>query len=110
MLLDPLDYVSFVHLMKKSYLVLTDSGGIQEEAPSFDKPVLVLRKVTERQEAVAAGTVRLVGTAAQAIVDETSRLLHDPRAYREMASRKNPYGDGTAARKTVSRILQEAGS
>jgi UDP-N-acetylglucosamine 2-epimerase (non-hydrolysing) len=109
-LLDPLDYVPFVHLMKKSYLVLTDSGGIQEEAPSLDKPVLVLRKVTERQEAVAAGTVKLVGTDADAIVAEGARLLTDRAAYQAMASRKNPYGDGTAAAKTVRRILEEAGA
>jgi UDP-N-acetylglucosamine 2-epimerase (non-hydrolysing) len=107
-LLDPLDYVPFVHLMKKSYLVLTDSGGLQEEAPSLDKPVLVLRKVTERQEAVAAGTVRLVGTDAGDIVAEASRLLTDREAYEAMALKTNPYGDGTAAAKTVKRILEEA--
>ena len=106
-LLDPLDYVPFVHLMKKSYLVLTDSGGIQEEAPSLDKPVLVLRKVTERQEGVDAGTIKLIGTDAADIVAEASRLLTDREAYQAMASRTNPYGDGTAAAKTVDRILQE---
>jgi UDP-N-acetylglucosamine 2-epimerase (non-hydrolysing) len=105
-LLDPLDYVPFVHLMKRAYLLLTDSGGVQEEAPSLDKPVLVMRNVTERQEGVEAGTLRLVGTDAEVIVAEASRLLTDPAAYRDMASRQNPYGDGTAALKTVDRMLQ----
>jgi UDP-N-acetylglucosamine 2-epimerase (non-hydrolysing) len=108
LLVDPLDYAPFVHLMKLSYLVLTDSGGIQEEAPSLGKPVLVLRNVTERQEAVDAGTVRLVGTDARAICDEASRLLTDPKAYEAMATKANPYGDGTAAVKIVARILEEA--
>ena len=94
--------------MKKSYLVLTDSGGIQEEAPSLDKPVLVLRKVTERQEGVEAGTIKLIGTDAADIVAEASRLLTDLGAYEAMATRTNPYGDGTAAAKTVGRILEEA--
>lgn len=109
-LVDPLDYAPFVHLMKRSYLVLTDSGGIQEEAPSLGKPVLVMRNVTERQEAVDAGTVKLVGTDARVIFGEASRLLADRQAYEAMASRVNPYGDGTAAVKTVARILQEAGA
>jgi len=109
-LIDPLDYAPFVHLMKRSYLVLTDSGGIQEEAPSLGKPVLVLRRVTERQEAVEAGTVKLVGTDASAIFDAASQLLTDRKAYETMASRTNPYGDGTAAVKTVARLLQEAGA
>jgi UDP-N-acetylglucosamine 2-epimerase (non-hydrolysing) len=108
LLVEPLDYVPFVHLMKKSYLVLTDSGGVQEEAPSLDKPVLVLRQVTERPEGLAAGTIRLVGTDSESIVAEASRLLNDRDAYQDMASRINPYGDGTAAVKTVQRILQEA--
>jgi UDP-N-acetylglucosamine 2-epimerase (non-hydrolysing) len=94
--------------MKKAYLLLTDSGGVQEEGPSLDKPVLVMRNVTERQEGVAAGTIRLVGTDARTIVTEASRLLEDRQAYQEMASRKNPYGDGTAAVRTVRRLLQEA--
>lgn len=109
-LLDPLDYLPFVHLMKRAYVVLTDSGGLQEEAPSLGKPVLVMRNVTERQEAVDAGTVKLVGTDARTIVDETSRLLTDAAAYCDMASRKNPYGDGTAAPKTVAKILRESGA
>ena len=107
-LLEPLDYEPFVHLMKKAYLLLTDSGGVQEEGPSLDKPVLVMRNVTERLEGVAAGTIRLVGTDARTIVTEASRLLEDRQAYQEMASRKNPYGDGTAAVRTVRRLLQEA--
>jgi len=107
-LLEPLDYVPFVHLMKKAYLLLTDSGGVQEEAPSLDKPVLVMRNVTERQEGVEAGTIKLVGTDAAAIVAETSLLLTDRGAYQAMASKTNPYGDGTAALKTVRRLLQEA--
>jgi UDP-N-acetylglucosamine 2-epimerase (non-hydrolysing) len=107
-LIDPLDYVPFVHLMKRAHLVLTDSGGVQEEAPSLGKPVLVMRNVTERQEAVEAGTVRLVGTDADVIVAEASRLLDDPAAYDAMASRANPYGDGTAAARTVERLLREA--
>jgi len=108
LLIDPLDYLPFVHLMKLAHLVLTDSGGIQEEAPSLGKPVLVMRNVTERQEAVDAGTVKLVGTDAQVIFDAAARLLTDARAYEAMASRANPYGDGTAAVKTVGRMLREA--
>ncbi|HZP88957.1 MAG TPA: UDP-N-acetylglucosamine 2-epimerase (non-hydrolyzing) [Burkholderiales bacterium] len=108
-LLEPLDYVPFVHLMKRAYLLLTDSGGVQEEAPSLDKPVLVMRNVTERQEGVEAGTIRLVGTEAQAIVREASRLLTDAAAYRDMASRPNPYGDGKAAARTVRRLLEGQG-
>jgi UDP-N-acetylglucosamine 2-epimerase (non-hydrolysing) len=106
-LTDPLDYMPLVHLMKRCHLVLTDSGGLQEEAPSLGKPVLVMRKTTERQEGVAAGTVKLVGTDAVDIVREASRLLDDPAAYAAMANRVNPYGDGTAAQRTVRRILGE---
>jgi UDP-N-acetylglucosamine 2-epimerase (non-hydrolysing) len=105
-LIDPLDYMPLVHLMKRSYMVLTDSGGLQEEAPSLGKPVLVLRQVTERQEGVEAGTLKLVGMDAEVIVREASRLLDDPAAYQAMATRANPYGDGTAAVKTVARILR----
>jgi UDP-N-acetylglucosamine 2-epimerase (non-hydrolysing) len=104
-LTDPLDYMPLVHLMKRCHLVLTDSGGLQEEAPSLGKPVLVMRKTTERQEGVAAGTVKLVGTDAADIVREASRLLDDPAAYAAMANRVNPYGDGSASRQIVSRIL-----
>ena len=104
-LIDPLDYMPLVHLMKRTYMVLTDSGGLQEEAPSLGKPVLVLRKVTERPEGVEAGTVKVIGTDSASIVAEASRLLDDPKAYRAMASRVNPYGDGTASRRIVARIL-----
>ncbi len=108
-LIDPLDYMPLVHLMKRAYMVLTDSGGLQEEAPSLGKPVLVLRKVTERPEGVEAGTVRVIGTDADTIVAEASRLLDDPAAYQAMASRVNPYGDGTASQRIVKRILSDAG-
>lgn len=96
-LISPLDYLPFVHLMKKAHLVLTDSGGIQEEAPSLGKPVLVMRAVTERPEAVAAGTVLLAGNRYERILSETQRLLDDAAAYAAMAARANPYGDGHAA-------------
>ncbi len=109
LLIDPLDYMPLVHLMKRAYMVLTDSGGLQEEAPSLGKPVLVLRKVTERQEGVEAGTLKLVGMNADDIVREASRLLDDDAAYQAMATRANPYGDGTAAIKIVKRILEDAG-
>ncbi len=108
-LIDPLDYMALVHLMKHTFMVLTDSGGLQEEAPSLDKPVLVLRKVTERQEGVAAGTLKIVGMESEAIVREASRLLEDTAEYQQMASRQNPYGDGTAAVRIVERILAEPG-
>ncbi len=96
-LIDPLNYLDFVAMMEASDIVLTDSGGIQEEAPSLGKPVLVMRDTTERPEGVAAGTAKLVGTDASVIVRETSRLLDDPEAYRAMAHAHNPYGDGHAA-------------
>ena len=93
-LLPPLDYWDLVDLLRRCYLVLTDSGGIQEEAPSLGKPVLVMRETTERPEGVEAGTARLVGTSRERIVVETERLLHDPGAYARMAQAHNPYGDG----------------
>jgi len=96
-LIDPLDYDAFVWLMGHCELILTDSGGVQEEAPSLNKPVLVMRDHTERQEVVEAGGARLVGTQADTILAETSRLLLDPDAYRRMAEAVNPYGDGLAA-------------
>lgn len=96
-LIEPLEYVPFVHLMKKATIVLTDSGGIQEEAPSLGKPVLVMRDVTERPEAVSAGAARLVGATYERIVAETQRLLDDTAAYGAMAEALNPYGDGCAA-------------
>jgi UDP-N-acetylglucosamine 2-epimerase (non-hydrolysing) len=103
-LIDPLDYVSFVELMRRAYLLITDSGGIQEEGPSLGKPILVLREKTERPEAVIAGTVQLVGTDEDAIVREASLLLDDPDAYRAMARRHNPYGDGQASRRIADAI------
>lgn len=103
-LLSPLDYLHLVHLMKRSTLILTDSGGIQEEAPSLGVPVLVLRTVTERPEGVEAGTVRVVGTNPDTIVSETFRLLTDPEAYKTMAQAVNPYGDGHAAERIVARL------
>ncbi len=95
-LLPPLDYLPLVHLMRAATLVLTDSGGLQEEAPSLGKPVLVMRQTTERPEGVEAGTVRLVGTDTQRIIAEVGRLLDDADAYRQMAQAVNPYGDGLA--------------
>lgn len=103
-LLPPLDYLQFVSLLERAYLVLTDSGGLQEEAPTFGKPVLVLRRVTERPEGIDAGVARLVGTAPQDIIREATRLLRDPAAYRAMAAAVNPYGDGTAARQIVKHL------
>ena len=96
-LIEPLDYLPFVHLMKSSHLVLTDSGGIQEEAPALGKPVLVMREVTERPEAVEVGTVSLVGTDVDKIVAETTRLLDDETIYQRMSIAHNPYGDGKAS-------------
>ena len=104
----PLDYVTLVNLMKRASVILTDSGGIQEEAPSLGKPVLVLREVTERPEAVEAGTVKVVGTDPSHIFKETSRLLDDDDAYERMARTVNPYGDGEASRRIVSALLGEA--
>lgn len=98
-LIDPLDYLPFVYLMKQCQLILTDSGGVQEEAPSLGKPVLVMRNTTERPEAVAAGTVKLVGTDRNTIVSETRRLLAEPDAYQAMARAHNPYGDGLACQR-----------
>ena len=106
-LLPPLDYLPLVHLMKNSYFVLTDSGGIQEEAPGLGKPVLVLRDVTERPEAIKAGTVRLVGTNPKKIVSETIRLLEDEKHYCEMSQAINPYGDGHTAERIVDALLEK---
>lgn len=103
-LVDPLDYVSFIHLMKRSYLVLTDSGGIQEEAPSFGKPVLIMREKTERQEGVEAGVARLVGTSRQGIVNAVSQLLDNSSVYETMSNGENPFGDGKASSRIVSII------
>lgn len=100
-LIAPLDYVDFVWMMRRAYLILTDSGGVQEEAPSLGKPVLVMRDVTERPEAVAAGTVRLVGTSRERIVTEATRLLDDASVYAEFCRKANPYGDGHACQRIV---------
>lgn len=102
----PLDYLPLVHLMKRSRIVLTDSGGLQEEAPGLGKPVLVLREVTERPEGVAAGTVKLVGTNPDRILDEISHLLESTTAYEAMARARNPYGDGKAAERIVEALTQ----
>ncbi len=105
-LIDPMDYVNFSHLMNQAEIILTDSGGIQEEAPSLSKPVLVLRETTERPEGVEAGVARLVGTNRKLIVDEVTRLLSD-RQYRDsMTGRTNPYGDGQAAARIVQMLKQ----
>ncbi|OCZ56589.1 non-hydrolyzing UDP-N-acetylglucosamine 2-epimerase [Acinetobacter seifertii] len=100
-LIDPQDYLPFVYLMNRSYLILTDSGGIQEEAPSLGKPVLVMRDTTERPEAVEAGTVRLVGTDVNTIETAVSELLEDTSLYNAMADAYNPYGDGTACQQII---------
>ncbi len=107
-LIQPVDYETMVALMQQAYLILTDSGGIQEEAPSLHKPVLVLREVTERPEVVALGAARLVGSNFDRIVSETSRLLDDAEAYRRMAAIENPYGDGRASERIVEAILAHA--
>ncbi|ODB36804.1 UDP-N-acetylglucosamine 2-epimerase [Pseudoalteromonas sp. BMB] len=104
-LIEPQDYLPFVYLMDKSYLILTDSGGIQEEAPSLGKPVLVMRDTTERPEAVSAGTVRLVGTNKDEIVDMVSQLIEDIELYNQMSYAHNPYGDGKACQRIVNAIL-----
>ena len=102
--IEPLEYLSFVFLMEKSSIVLTDSGGIQEEAPGLGKPVLVMRDTTERPEALSAGTVRLVGTDYQKIVSEVSSLLDDEKHYEEMSKAVNPYGDGLACQRIVDTL------
>jgi UDP-N-acetylglucosamine 2-epimerase (non-hydrolysing) len=104
-LLDPLDYLPMVYLLNRATLVLTDSGGLQEEGPALGKPVLVMRQVTERPEAIEAGTARLVGTEADRIEAEVRRLLDDPQAYATMAHAVNPFGDGHAAERIVEALL-----
>jgi UDP-N-acetylglucosamine 2-epimerase len=106
-LIDPLPYPDLVHLMAKSDIVLTDSGGIQEEAPALGKPVLVMRRTTERPEAVEAGSARLVGTETSAIVSAVEELLHDEAVYRAMANAVSPFGDGSAARQIADILLRE---
>lgn len=105
-LITPQDYLPFIHLMKRAYLVLTDSGGIQEEAPTLGKPVLVMREVTERPEAVEAGTVKLVGTDPQKIVFEATSLLDNREVYVKMSRASNPYGDGNAAARICEQVIK----
>lgn len=104
--IEPLEYLSFVYLMEKSTIVLTDSGGIQEEAPGLGKPVLVMRNTTERPEALDAGTVKLVGTNYDVIVNEVSLLLEDSAHYEKMSKAVNPYGDGKACNRIIEKILE----
>ena len=108
-LIEPMDYVEFVHLMNRAYLVLTDSGGVQEEAPSLGKPVLVLREVTERPEGVEAGTAVVVGTDRDRIVRVASQLLDSRSAYERMANAVNPYGDGRASGRIVTALAERFG-
>lgn len=103
--IEPLEYLSFIYLMEKSEIVLTDSGGIQEEAPGLGKPVLVMRNTTERPEAVTAGTVKLVGTDYAKIVTEVSLLLDNSDYYDKMSLAVNPYGDGLACHRIVNRFV-----
>ncbi|OBR41189.1 non-hydrolyzing UDP-N-acetylglucosamine 2-epimerase [Aeromonas dhakensis] len=109
-LIEPQDYLPFVYLMKQSYLILTDSGGIQEEAPTLGKPVLCMRDTTERPAAVKAGTVRLVGTCDETIVAETVRLLDDELAYQVMSHANNPYGDGRTSQRIVEAVIGLSGA
>ena len=108
-LIDPLDYEPFANLMHKAHLILTDSGGVQEEAPALGKPVLVLRDTTERPEAVAAGTVKLIGTDRDVVYNEAKKLLTDETAYSRMAEAVNPYGDGKASARIIQAILYHYG-
>ena len=105
MLIEPLEYVPFVDLMRRAYLLITDSGGIQEEGPSLGKPILVMREKTERPEAVTAGTVKLVGTDEERIVSQAVRLLDDDQEYESMARVHNPYGDGHACSRIGDSIV-----
>lgn len=109
-LVEPIEYLRFTALMIRAHVIITDSGGIQEEAPTLAKPVLVTRNETERPEAVQAGTAKLVGTSAERIVSIATQLLDDDRAYRQMAARKNPFGDGTAAVRIVDSLLARHGA
>ncbi|WP_323844030.1 non-hydrolyzing UDP-N-acetylglucosamine 2-epimerase [Microbulbifer magnicolonia] len=108
LLIEPLEYLPFVYMMSRSYLILTDSGGVQEEAPSLGKPVLVMRDTTERPEAVEAGTVKLVGTNSNVILNEVVKLLTDEMYYISMSEAHNPYGDGKACERIVAHIAQQA--
>ena len=104
--IEPLQYLEFVYLMERAHIVLTDSGGIQEEAPGLGKPVLVMRDTTERPEAVEAGTVHLVGTDYNLIIKEVSTLLENREAYQKMAKAVNPYGDGKACKRIVEALIE----
>jgi UDP-N-acetylglucosamine 2-epimerase (non-hydrolysing) len=105
-LTEPLDYITFVSLLRRCFLVLTDSGGIQEEAPTFGKPVLVLRKLTERPEASQFGMAKIIGMSHEAIVNETSHLLNDAEAYQDMSEGENPYGDGHSSERIVEAVAR----
>jgi UDP-N-acetylglucosamine 2-epimerase (non-hydrolysing) len=109
-LVEPLGYEPFVLAMHGAYIILSDSGGIQEEAPALGKPVLILRDTTERPEAVEAGTARLIGTEVDAIVSACGRLLTDPHAYRAMAQARNPFGDGHASERILDALAQSLGN
>jgi UDP-N-acetylglucosamine 2-epimerase len=105
-LLKPLGYLELIALMERAHIVLTDSGGLQEELPSFDKPILVLRDVTERPEVVEAGCARLVGTSTSTIVDNATELMSDAQTYSRMAKAENPFGDGRASERIVAKLLE----
>ncbi|MDF5223330.1 UDP-N-acetylglucosamine 2-epimerase, partial [Vibrio parahaemolyticus] len=105
LLIEPQQYLPFIYLMSRSHIILTDSGGIQEEAPSLGKPVLVMRDTTERPEAVAAGTVKLVGTSVEKITSSLDSLLNDKEAYKEMSFAHNPYGDGKACERILNELV-----
>jgi UDP-N-acetylglucosamine 2-epimerase len=107
-LIAPQDYLPFVYLMRRAALIVTDSGGIQEEAPGLGKPVLVTRDTTERPEAIEAGTAKLIGTSSEALISEVNLLLDDAAAYAKMAQAKNPFGDGKAAGRIIDRLLKES--
>ena len=109
-LIEPLDYLPFVYLMRRSYMIITDSGGIQEEAPGLGKPVLVTRDTTERPEAISAGTARLVGTSSDELVASAAELLDNPAAYAARARARNPFGDGRAAGRIVARLTRGKGN
>ena len=100
-LIEPLSYEHLVYFLEKSFLILTDSGGLQEEAPTFGKPVLILRKNTERQEALKAGTAKLIGTSCSKIIDEVSFLIENKEIYKTMSKAKNPFGDGKSCEKIL---------
>ena len=106
-LIEPLDVLDFHNIMEASYLILTDSGGVQEEAPALGKPVLVMRNTTERPEGIEAGTLKLVGTEEHVIYEETMRLLQDEAAYKEMSTASNPYGDGRARERMANILLSK---